>query len=331
MTTPPGWYPDERQAGTGRNIERWWDGTSWTEYTRSAEPQPAGQPQAGGQALPGGQPQPGFGAPAPFGGPAATGYPPYQPPPAKNRLPLVLALGAAGVIVVAGVVVALVVTGDDGNSTGGQHATRPSAAAKPSAPGRDGQGGAAGGDAGGGQESGGQDGGQNGDPGDPPGVAVDHSAGISLPIPDGWQRQDTQNTGNAYIATHPYTCDTTPSKSCVSAGVYTSPGTGSSAKDAAEKDIAANAHASYGALKGHKQTGAGKVTVAGQPGYMIRWKLDVAQGADGTVESVAFKSPVTGKMTIVRFGIDNTPQAPKLTIISTILKGIRAYGPTNGV
>jgi Protein of unknown function (DUF2510) len=318
MTTPPGWYPDERQAGTGRNIERWWDGSSWTEYTRTAEPQPAAQPQ----------PQQGFGAPGPHMAPPAAGYPPYQPPPTANRRPLLIALGAAGVVVVAGVIVALVLTGGDGNGDGGH--TRPTAVAKPSTPGAGQDGGANGGQDGG-QDGGGQEGGPTAGPSDPPGTAVDHSAGISLPIPDGWQKQDTQNTGNAYIATHPYTCDTTPSKSCVSAGVYTSPGTGGSAKAAAEQDISANAHASYGALKSHRQTAAGKVTVAGQPGWMVRWKLDVAQGADGTVESVAFKSPVTGHMTIVRFGIDDTPEAPKLSVIDTILKGIRAYGPTNGV
>ncbi|MGX1563967.1 DUF2510 domain-containing protein, partial [Streptomyces sp. NPDC055509] len=28
MTPPPGWYPDPH----GPHLERWWDGTAWTEH-----------------------------------------------------------------------------------------------------------------------------------------------------------------------------------------------------------------------------------------------------------------------------------------------------------
>jgi hypothetical protein len=37
MTTPPGWYPDPGHTGHGPALERWWDGSAWTDYTR--EPQ----------------------------------------------------------------------------------------------------------------------------------------------------------------------------------------------------------------------------------------------------------------------------------------------------
>ena len=41
--TPPGWYPDVNMPGT----ERWWDGTAWTGYTRSAAAtQPVAPPSA---------------------------------------------------------------------------------------------------------------------------------------------------------------------------------------------------------------------------------------------------------------------------------------------
>src|SRR5918996_4820521 len=42
MTPPPGWYPDPHAP----HLERWWDGTAWTEHRRAPEvpgpPQPAG-------------------------------------------------------------------------------------------------------------------------------------------------------------------------------------------------------------------------------------------------------------------------------------------------
>ncbi|MGN7138785.1 DUF2510 domain-containing protein, partial [Streptomyces pseudogriseolus] len=52
MTPPPGWYPDPHAP----HLERWWDGTAWTDHRRT--PMPASGVGAGG-----------FGAPvAPGGG-----------------------------------------------------------------------------------------------------------------------------------------------------------------------------------------------------------------------------------------------------------------------
>ena len=166
-------------------------------------------------------------------------------------------------------------------------------------------------------------------PAGPGAAAVDTNLGISLPIPDGWQRQETGERGNAYISTDPYPCTESPSGICVTAGVYTGTGSGSDPKAAAEQDIAKNAEESYGKSRDHRQTRAGKVTVAGQPGYLVRWRVDAAEGNDGYVQSVAFVSPVNGRMTIVRFGFDDTSNAPDLSLMDEILKGIRAVGPPN--
>ena len=40
-TTPPGWYPEPGHTGNGPAMERWWDGSAWTEYTRTAPPEAA--------------------------------------------------------------------------------------------------------------------------------------------------------------------------------------------------------------------------------------------------------------------------------------------------
>jgi Protein of unknown function (DUF2510) len=350
MTTPPGWYPDQRQTGTATPTERWWDGSSWTEYTRTAEqPQPPQQtptaPASGfgpapgtasqGPAPQGPVPQGPFapGVPGAYGQAGMPGYPAGQPPN-KNRRKVLI--GTAVAVVVVGAVVATVLAtgGDDGKDKQADPKAPPTSSA-PNLPG--GGGGSGGGGLGGpdgGQDGGGQDGGQPGGdtPADPPGEAVDPGAGVALPLPDGWEREASQGqVQNAYITTAPYACTTSPSGNCVSAGVYTEGGSGSDPKAAAEKDITGNAKDSYGDIKSHTVTKEAKVTVAGQSGYLVRWKLDVAKGVDGTVQSVAFKSPTTGKMVVVRFGFDSGDKAPKLSVMDDILKGIKAYGPTNGV
>ncbi|MYV54202.1 DUF2510 domain-containing protein, partial [Streptomyces sp. SID3212] len=37
-STPPGWHPDPGHTGDGPRLERWWDGSAWTEELRSATP-----------------------------------------------------------------------------------------------------------------------------------------------------------------------------------------------------------------------------------------------------------------------------------------------------
>lgn len=246
-----------------------------------------------------------------------SGYPPVQPGGGSRR-PAVIAVAVAGALVVAAVAGGFVLLNQDDE---GSDRADPAVSASASVPGPG---------TGGGTET----------PEAPPtpqapeapgGPAVDANFGISVPVPDGWQKQDTGAEGNAYISTDPYECAESSTGSCVAAGVYTGPGSGSDPKAAAQKDIEANAKDSYGEVKSHQEAKAGKVTVAGKPGYLIRWKLDVAEGTDGYVQSVAFKSPVNGRMTVVRFGFDDKDGAPELSVMDEILKGIRAVGSPNGV
>ncbi|WP_443070475.1 DUF2510 domain-containing protein, partial [Streptomyces sp. Z38] len=65
MTPPSGWYPDPHAP----HLERWWDGTAWTEHRRT--PASGSAPAAGAGAG-------GFGAPSVLHTPSAPGAPgPY--------------------------------------------------------------------------------------------------------------------------------------------------------------------------------------------------------------------------------------------------------------
>lgn len=296
--TPSGWYPDPGQSPDRPALERWWNGTTWTEYTRTAPQQAPGA---------------GYGHP----GPPQSGFPPAGPPPGGGRRSGVVVVAVAGALLLAAAVAGGVVLLNQDDGSPGQASPSASAsgpassggAATPPSPGP-------------------TDGTRP--PADPGGPVVDTNLGVSLPVPDGWQRQATEQ-GNAYVSISPYTCQEASSGTCVAAGVYTGGGSGTDAKAAAEGDIDDNAKASYGTVKGHRETKAGKVTVAGKPGYLVRWKVSTQDGPEGFVQSVAFPSPLNGRMVIVRFGFDDKPDAPKLTLMDEILRGIRAVTPANGV
>ena len=96
--TPPGWYPDP--YGTP-GLQRWFDGTQWTQSTQPA----AGQ----GTPAPWSPPEQGPGTPQPWHGPGAPGTPqPWTPSgvpgsvpaPRKNGNATLLALAGGGAVVV---------------------------------------------------------------------------------------------------------------------------------------------------------------------------------------------------------------------------------------
>ena len=92
-------------------------------------------------------------------------------------------------------------------------------------------------------------------------------------------------------------------------------------------DIAVNAEESYGGtsygkITSHDVLESKAVTVAGQKGYVVRWKAVTSKGADGYVQSLAFPSPAQPKLiVVVRAGVD-TDQ--KETVIDRITQGIEA-------
>jgi hypothetical protein len=312
QVTPPGWYPDPGQTSDGPATERWWDGKTWTEQVR-----PAGSAAWGPPAY----------------APAAGPYPGAPPGPPRRRLRMGIAIAAA-VAVLAGIgggVYAL--TAGDGSGGGGQDNARPA----PTRPGPEGQ-------DGGGQ--GGPGGGDDGVPGQPQpqqtedGYATDALSGISIPVPDGWT--GTSGQVGAGVSTGTYKCPGDTSEECVRGGVNSAPAAAweikaTSAEAAAEEDISKNAKdsysgATYGKITSHDELASKAVTVAGQKGYMVRWKVVTEKGDDGFVQSLAFPSPADPKLlVVVRFGFDDNAKAPKLSVMDDITKGIKeAAGGGNG-
>ncbi|MBB5938876.1 DUF2510 domain-containing protein [Streptomyces zagrosensis] len=366
MTTPPGWYADPDHQGPAPAPERWWDGAAWTESRRGAPsvhdaqtmlstPSALSPPPAPPGAPPYGQPPqqppgfaPGPAAGAPYGPPmpgAAPGYPGGYPgypggpdaggpPPGRGRRNAVVA--TVGAFVVAAIVAGVVVLGgDDGGGDDSNEAGQPKPSFTVPTP-----------------EESGPGGGTPTAPSQAGDRATDPANSISVPVLSQW----TANPPNAVglgITTSPYPCPDDTASTCVRGGVFSFGTTGkgyraTTAEGIAKEDIERNAEDSYGAgpggkraayggLNGHEELKAEPVTVAGQSGYLVRWKADTKKGDDGYVQSIAFPEPGQAAggqqtMVIVRFGFDVSASAPPLSAMDEIVQGIEpAAGDGEGV
>ncbi|MEU0699864.1 DUF2510 domain-containing protein [Streptomyces bacillaris] len=307
--TPPGWHPDPGHSGKGPDQERWWDGVQWTGHVR---PSPA----------------------------------------AVRRRGLRIGVGVTvGAVVLAAIGGGMYLLGERDGDRQGIAAASPSAT--PSAPGGPGApdggadgGGSSGGNGGddGGNKDGGEDGGgtQGPDgqlPPTEPGYATDLAAGISMPVPQGWKGRSAAVGAGLTTGEHP--CPGGSAKTCVRGGIFSAPAaafklTAGSPEEAAKKDISVNAEESYGGdaygkITSHKEIKSAEVTVAGQKGYAVRWKVVTEKGDDGYVESLVFPSPASKDMlVVVRSGFDINKDAPKLSVLDEITKGIKKAAPTTG-
>lgn len=293
QVTPPGWYPDPGQTSDGPATERWWDGRAWTDQTR-----PAGSAAQWGP---------------PTQTPAEGAYPAYPaypgPPPAGGRRGLRTGIAVAvAVAVLASIGVGVwALAGHD--SGGGSTSQQGPGGGPGGAGGQDGSTGGQGGPGGNGGPGGsGGSGGASPSPGQSEapkiesGSVTDAISGISIPIPDDWYGQQIQ-AGASVTSNDSYECPGDTSQNCTKGGAYSAPaallGTvGSTAEQVAKADIEANAEQSYGgktygAITSHDVLASKAVTVAGQKGYLVRWKAVTSKGADGYVESLAFPSPRT--------------------------------------
>ncbi|MGW2046106.1 DUF2510 domain-containing protein [Streptomyces sp. NPDC001858] len=329
QVTPPGWYPDPGQTSDGPATERWWDGKAWTDQTRAAGSAavwgPPAQTPADGThpAYPGYPGQPGY--------PGHPGYPAAPVAAPRRGLRTGIAVGVA-VAVLASIGVGVWALAGDGSGGGSGTAQGPG--------GQGGQGGPFG-DSGGSGGSGGP-GGSGGSGGASPspeaseapkiksGSVTDVLNGISIPIPAGWTGQEL-SVGAQITSDSSYKCPGDTSKTCTKGGVYSAPvealeTKGDTAEEVAKADIAANAEESYGgttygAITSHTVLASKAVTVAGQKGYLVRWKAVTSKGADGYVESLAFPAPAdTKRIVVLRFGVDADQS---VSVIDTITKGIK--------
>ncbi|PJE94959.1 hypothetical protein CUT44_25145 [Streptomyces carminius] len=288
MTTPPGWHPDPGHTGPGPAPERWWDGSAWTAHTRF----PAGLP------------------------------PQVPPPPERpSRGPLVAAVIAAAVVVTALVAGTLLLLGGSGEAgdrarPGGGTGADKNPGGDPTEDGTPGEGP--------------EDSEDVPPDGDGPGTAVDRTNGVSVPVPEGWSQART-DTG-IWLSSGSYPCPGDTSLGCVRGGVSVrpaDPGAGTDPEAVAEADIARNAEESYdakayGGVAGHQVVSSGEVTVAGQRGHRIRWRIDNRLEPDAYVESVVFPAPDGGRLLVMRLGFDVHADAPSPAEMDRIVSGVRA-------
>ncbi|MGW0791261.1 DUF2510 domain-containing protein [Streptomyces sp. NPDC002911] len=293
--TPPGWYRDVNVPGT----ERWWDGTAWTGYTRSAAvtqqlsaPHPPGDPVRGG----------------------------------GGRATRVVTLTVAGLAVAAAVTSILVLGDGDG--------TAPRAAPSNSAPPPDAT------DSVGAATPSPAEG-----PEDDPAVLVDQLNGITLPVPDGWEKPEhTLDNASTMRTVGSYTCPGDSGSFCYhgTVTVRAAGGTGLTAMKAlAEEDIGTAADRAYGkntvggvihgGIMSHKELASKSVTVAGRTGYLVRRQVTTGKGPGGYVQSLVFPS-AGGSETpvIVRFAFDAGRDELPLPLMDTITQGIRPIGDSAG-
>ncbi|MDQ0773182.1 hypothetical protein QF026_001648 [Streptomyces aurantiacus] len=313
QATPPGWYPDPGQTSDGPATQRWWDGRTWTDQTRPAESAAAWDPPA-------------YAPGAPYPGASPGG------PRRKVRTAIAVAAAVAVLAGIGGGVYAL--TDDDGSSSAEQSNAQPT----PTQPG-----GPQGQDGGGQGGPGGQDGGESAipQPQQEKGFAADPVNGISLPVPDDWSGETIQ-VGAQVTSKDSYKCPGDASATCTRGGAYSVPALAlelkaTTVEAAAKEDISKNAEESYGGksygkITSHDELSSKAVTVAGQKGYAVRWKVVTSKGADGYVESLVFPAPANAKqLVVVRFGVDVGSGSPGQAVIDDITKGIKkSAGGGNG-
>ncbi|MEV7858748.1 DUF2510 domain-containing protein [Streptomyces hirsutus] len=289
MTPAPGWYPDPHAP----HLERWWDGTAWTEHRRT---------------------------------PGAPGGPVPPSPGGSGGRTRVIALVTAAALLVAAIVTGAVLLGDDGDPeirTG--PTTAPSAHAPddagppPSAsPSETGSGPPA------------DD--PNTVEDQLNGITFPLLDGWVRPenVSQDDVVMTTSGThdcpGEGSVCRHGLVMSRT-----VTATDETSPellaeeDVSDAAEDAFEED--ALDQQPYGGIESHKVVKSGPVAVAGRAGYFVRWRVTTGKGPGGYVQSLVFPSTIgTGAPIVVRYVFEAGDGAPPPADMDRITQGIRAVG-----
>ncbi|WP_344266803.1 DUF2510 domain-containing protein [Streptomyces sodiiphilus] len=288
MTTPPGWYPDPAHPGGPPAPERWWDGSSWTGHVRA----PGTWRDQVREVL----------ASAGRGG--------------------LIALFAGGTVVLTAVValvVALVLGGTAASPSAA--GTGPAASASEDGarePGAD-------------EERRSEEDREPGGPGHTPGSTAAGPGGVVLPLFDGWEERGSAGGGTG-VTIEGYPCPASPDLGCVRGAAFLHPLPGGGQfepREIAEADIGANAEESYSeaayrGVTGHEEVLSERVTVAGQDGYRVRWRLRTGVGTEAYVESVAFPAPDGSGALLLRIGFNIEDGAPPAGDMDRIVEGARA-------
>ncbi|MET9815718.1 DUF2510 domain-containing protein [Streptomyces sp. NPDC006355] len=83
----------------------------------------------------------------------------------------------------------------------------------------------------------------------------------------------------------------------------------------------------HGGIESHQVVKSGPVAVAGRAGYLVRWRVHTAKGPGGYVQSLVFPSSVgTESPVLVRYVFDAGEDGPPLADMDRITKGIRPFG-----
>ncbi|MFE2295480.1 DUF2510 domain-containing protein [Streptomyces sp. NPDC059452] len=306
FATPPGWYPDAGAPGT----ERWWDGTAWTAHSRPLAAAPP-VPHAPAQ-----QPY----AHQPFGPPA--------PPARGGGRTRVLTIALASVLVLGTALTAAILLGPDDSGTraapgpnrSDPASTAPATASTTPSPVPSSS--------------------PEGDPDDDPAVLVDQLNGITLAVPDGWEKSTRASDAVPTMRTAvSYDCPGSGASFCYRGTVSTRTAQAgeSDPKAIAEADITTAADRAYGedtlgrsthgGITSHKVLTSEPVTVAGRTGYLVRWRVVTGKGPGGTVQSVAFPSAAGSETpVIVRFAFDAGRAELPVSLMDTITRSIRPIG-----
>ncbi|MGW8886906.1 DUF2510 domain-containing protein [Streptomyces sp. NPDC055749] len=178
-------------------------------------------------------------------------------------------------------------------------------------------------------------------PSDDPKVLVDQLNGITLPVPEGWEKPDNTLDGATTMRTSlSYRCPGDSGNLCYH-GTVTSRTASStdltSVEALAKEDIKTAADNAYeedslgdlihGGITSHKELASTSVSVAGRTGYLVRWQVTTGKGPGGYVQSLVFPSAVGSETpVIVRFAFDAGQDKLPVTLMDTITKGIRPVG-----
>ncbi|MEV0780881.1 DUF2510 domain-containing protein [Streptomyces sp. NPDC050428] len=261
---------------------------------------------------------------------------PYQQPqtvplavgggPGGGRRGRVVAAVAAGLVLTVAIVAGVTLLGDD------EPKTAPPAAATTTGPApgpTDDTGGAS----------------PTDEPSADPTVLVDQLNGITLPIPDDWEKSDSVVDRSVTMTTvADYECPGETNRYCRYGRVmsFTATQTDAAGPEALAKEDIQDAsdalydedsigNSYYGGVTSHTVVKSEAVTVAGRTGYLVRWKVKTGSGPGGYVQSLAFPSTIGAEsLIIVRFGFDAGPKGPPLSGMDTITEGIRRIGDATG-